>query len=73
MRKTHDFADVEKAIREVVETVDQAGHLCPGHKTGMRYAVVDPIRWALTGVPGCPGNANHTGGNKKSKHTWTDG
>ena len=56
------FAGVEKALREVlrevVDTAPQAGRLCLGRQTGMRYAVVDPIRWALTGAPGGPGNAS---------------
>ena len=40
-------ADVEEALREIMETVDQAGHLLPEHKAGIRNAIVDPILWAL--------------------------
>ena len=34
-------ADVEQAFRDIMETVDQAGHLLPEHKAGIRNAIVD--------------------------------
>ena len=40
-------ADVVEALREIMETVDQAGHRLPEHRAGIRYAIVDPILWAL--------------------------
>ncbi len=40
-------ADVEEALREIMETVDQAGHLLAEHSAGIRYAIFDPILWAL--------------------------
>ena len=40
-------ADVEEALREIMETVDQSGHLLAEYKAGIRYAIVDPILWAL--------------------------
>ena len=40
-------ADVEEALREIMETVDQAGHLLAEHSAGIRYAIVDPILWAM--------------------------
>ena len=40
-------ADVEKTIREVVETVAQSGLLFRRHETGMRCVIVGPILWAL--------------------------
>ena len=40
-------ADVEGALREIMETVDQSGHLLAEHKAGIRNAIVDPILWAL--------------------------
>ncbi len=40
-------AAVEEALREIMETVDQSGHRLAEHKAGIRYAIVDPILWAL--------------------------
>ena len=40
-------AAVEEALREIMETVDQSGHLLAEHKAGIRYAIVDPILWVL--------------------------
>ncbi len=40
-------ADVEEALREIMETVDQAGPVLAGHRAGIRSAIVDPILWAL--------------------------
>ena len=34
-------ADIEEALREIMETVDQAGHLLAEHKAGIRNAIVD--------------------------------
>lgn len=36
-------SDVKTTIREVMKTVDQSAYKFPKHKTGIRYAVVDPI------------------------------
>ena len=40
-------ADVEQAVLEVMETVGTAGHALRPHGTGIWYAIVDPILWAL--------------------------
>ena len=40
-------AAVEEALREIMETVDQSGHLLAEYKAGIRYAIVDPILWVL--------------------------
>ena len=40
-------ADVERAVRLVVANVQEHGRWLAGNETAMRYALVDPILWAL--------------------------
>ena len=40
-------AEIERTVRDVMETVDQSSPMLPEHKACIRYAIVDPILWAL--------------------------
>ena len=40
-------ADVQQAVLEVMETGGTAGGTLRQNGTGMRYAIIDPILWAL--------------------------